>query len=149
MKDEFDQEMDIRHWKYDKKEGKKKDRIFKGKIVSDKEGLRLMLPERQFFIQLIKFAPGKGPKDYFDFYIKLDKILQQMYGFDRCDGMDIHEIASFVTWGRYDMVVLWDAPDMRTANKFLAAWVDPNGFGGSDTLPVAAEAFHPGFPPLP
>lgn len=144
MKDEFDQEMEIRHWKYDKKEGKKKDRIFKCKTVSDKPGLRLMLPERQFFIQLIKFAPGKGPKDYYDFYIKLDKKLEQMYGGNRCDHMDVHEIVSFVTWGRYDMAVLCDAPDMRTANKFLAAWVDPNGFGSSETSPVALISSHVG-----
>jgi hypothetical protein len=132
LKKEFNKEMHIRH----------KKRTFKSKIVSHKPGLRLMLPERQFFIQLIKFAPGKGPKDYFDFYIKLDKKLQQMYGGNRCDGMDIHEIVSFVTWGNYDMVVLWDAPDMRTANKFLAAWVDPDGWN-SNTLPVAVIPMHP------
>lgn len=136
--------MDIRHWKYDKKEGKKKDRVFKCKIVSEQPGLRLMLPERQLFVQLIKFAPGKGPKDYYDFYINLDKKLQKMYGGPRCEHLDVHEIVSLLTWGSYSMVVLWDAPDMMTANKFLAAWVDPNSYGSSETLPVGPIPMHPG-----
>jgi uncharacterized protein with GYD domain len=143
LKDEFDQEMDIRHWKYDKKEGKKKERIFKCKILKKTPGLTLLLPERQFFVQLIKFAPGKGPKDYNDFYKEVDERLRKMYDGDRCGGLDIHEIVSFLTWGRYDMVVLWDAPDMITANKFLAAWVDPNDYGSSENLPGSMITRHP------
>ena len=132
MKDEY-RELDIRHWHFDKKDGKKKDRgPFKCKVL--KEGV--LLPERQFFVQLVKFAPGKGPKDFFDFYTALDKKLKAMYGKTRCEQMDIHEIVSFLTWGQYDMVVLWDAPDMTTANEFLAAWVDPGDYGSSTTLPV-------------
>jgi uncharacterized protein with GYD domain len=139
--DEYDGELDIRHWSFDKKEGKKKDRgPFKYRTL--KEGL--LLPERQFFVQLVKFAPGKGPKDFFEFHIHLDEKLKRMYkGKTRCEGMKIHEIVSFVTWGLYDMVVLWDAPSMATANEFLAAWVDSGDYGTSTTLPVGIVYMHP------
>ena len=142
MSDEYDEELDIRHWSFDKKEGKKKDRgPFKCRTL--KEGI--LLPERQFFVQLVKFAPGKGPKDFFDCYINMDEKLKRMYkGKTRCEGMKIHEIVSFVTWGPYDMVVLWDAPSMTTANEFLAAWIDPCDYGTSTTLPVAVASRHVG-----
>jgi len=143
LREKFDKELDIRHFKYHKKLRRKRDRRFRCRVLKRMRGLTLMLPERQFFVQLIKFAPGKGPMDYNAFYAQVDKRLRQMYGGNRCDGLDIHEIASFLTWGSYDMVVLWDAPDMATANKFLAAWVDPNGYGTSENLPVAVIPFHP------
>jgi hypothetical protein len=138
LADEYNEELDIRHWSLDKKEGKKKDR---GPFKARKVSKGLLIPERQFFVQLVKFAPGKGPEDFFTFYIDLDKKLKTMYGKTRCEGMKIHEIISLLTWGPYDMVVLWDAPDMNTANEFLAAWVDL-GFGASVTMPVGACIRH-------
>jgi hypothetical protein len=147
LKEEFDREMDIAHLRFDKGEGKRKERKFNSKTIVKESGLTLSLPERQFFVQLIKFAPGKGPKDYYDFYIRLEEKLRGLYGagkpdWTRCADMDVHEIVSFVTWGSYDMAVIWDAPNMETANKFLAAWVDPNSFGSSDTLVVGLQSSH-------
>ena len=139
---QYDQELEIQHWPKNKKNRPP----FKARTL--KPGV--ILPERQFFVQLVKFAPGKGPKDFTNFYNSLDKKLAGMYnqkyavksGKTRCDGMDIHEIVSFVTWGAYDMVVLWDAPNMTTANEFLAAWIDPSDYGTSTTLPVGVVPLH-------
>ena len=63
----------------------------------------------------------------------------------RRHGMDIHEIVTFLTWGRYDMVVLWDAPDVRTYNKFLVSWINPDGHSptSSETLTTLSTADHP------
>lgn len=58
--------------------------------------------------------------------------------------MDIHEIATFLTWGKHDMVVIWDAPDLETYNKFLASWVNPaaGSPGTSNTLVVSCHVPH-------
>ena len=130
MKDDV-VEMDIKH----------KDRVFQCEKIPNTE---FLLPKRQFFVQLVKFAPGKGPKDFFDFYIHLDAKVQKMYGGKRCKDMDIHEIANFLTWGSYDMIVLWDAPNMEAANKLLAASLDPGDYGSCTTLPVALTYRHVG-----
>ncbi len=121
-KREYDFELDMRH----------KDRKFRCRTVKkvDKPLYRLVIPERQFFVQLISFAPGKGPKDYVEFHEKLN---------ERRHSMDIHEIATFLTWGPYDMVVIWDAPNLETYNEFLAEWVNPSS-GSPGTGPTLVGA---------
>jgi uncharacterized protein with GYD domain len=113
------------------------------KCVTEKKAkrYRLMIPERQFFVQFVRFAAGTGPEDYVEHYREIDKALKGKYGKTRHQ-MGIHEIATFITLGRYDMVVLWDAPDMATYNKFMAAWPNPRGFGSSETQVVTTFLRH-------
>lgn len=107
---------------------------FTGVVEKEVKGYYdLVIPKEQFFLQFVRFAAGKGPKDYIEFYREIDKVLKQKGDRKTRHEMGIHEIASFITLGRYDMVVLWEAPDMATFNKFMAAWPNPNGFGSSET----------------
>ena len=112
-------------------------RRFKGEVLKRGAGYSLILPDRQFFVQLVKFAPGKGPKDWVAFHNRMNARRHQM---------DIHEIATFLTWGRYDMVVIWDAKDLETYNRFLASWVNPNRdtgvTSGDGNLVVASALKH-------
>jgi hypothetical protein len=112
-----------------------KERKFKCRTVKKGENYSLMIPERQLFVQLVRFAPGKGPKDYVEFHENFNTPRHKK---------DIHEIATFLTWGTYDMVVIWDAPNLETYNEFLASWINPStGFPGtSDTLVGAIALRH-------
>lgn len=94
---------------------------------------------RQVFVMLVKFAPGKGPRDLVDFFDYVDTKLKAdpKIKMTRCE-MDVHERLTYITWGRYDMVIVWDAPDMARATEFLSAWVNPgNPYGTSENLTVA------------
>jgi hypothetical protein len=102
----------------------KTERSFKGTVIKATPDYKLVKPDRTFFIQMVKFAPGKGPQDYIDSYKALDEELKAKYGTDRC-GMDCHEIASFLTFGEEDMIVLWDAPDLETYQKVVLASISP------------------------
>jgi uncharacterized protein with GYD domain len=113
-------------------------RGFEGQILKQDEELKysLVLPDRQLFVQLAKFTPGKGPKDWVAFHKSMN---------ERRHAMGIHEIATFLTWGRYDMVVIWDAPDVKTYNEFLASWLNPQGVERpveSDTHVVSCAIKH-------
>ena len=116
--------------------GEGKPRKFKGQVLKQARDYNLVLPERQFFVQLATFAPGKGVSDWIAFHKTMNR---------RRHAMDIHEIATFLTWGRYDMVVIWDAPDIETYNKFLASWINPGGSSPvtSDTHVVSGTLGHP------
>ena len=115
--------------------GKGRPRKFKGQVLKQTRDYSLVLPDRQFFVQLVKFAAGKGPSDWVAFHKNMNR---------RRHGMDIHEIATFLTWGRYDMGVIWDAPDVEPYNKFLASWINPGGGSPmtSDTHIVASALRH-------
>ena len=101
---------------------------------------------RPVFITLIKFAPGKGPQDVADFFdIDVEKTLAKegytappgdKRGLRRHDPkLNVHELLSYVTWGEYDMVIVWDAESLSVAQKFLIAWASSSsGFGTSSTL---------------
>jgi len=117
--------------------GKGRPRKFKGQVLKQTRDYSLVLPDRQFFVQLVKFAAGKGPSDWVAFHKNMNR---------RRHGMDIHEIATFLTWGRCDMVVLWDAPNIERYNEFLASWINPNGNSPmtSNTLVVASALRHNG-----
>ena len=129
----------IKHVTHDKQE-----RTFYGRVVKKTDDYSLILPKHQFFVQSVKFAPGKGPGDYVRAYKALDDQLKKMYGKTRCE-MGIHEIVTFVTYGRHDLVVLWDAPNIETYHKFLAASLNPgNDFGTTETQPVVTAMAHPG-----
>ncbi len=139
-----DNELDFRHWSFDAKTKKRVERSFKCDVVKTEDGHRLKIPKRQFFIQLVKFTPGKGPKDYTEFYNEIDEKLRR-HGKKTRHELDIHEIATFVTFGQYDMVVLCDAPNMLTYSKFLASYINPgnsSSFGSTNTLISACSATH-------
>ena len=124
---------------------RRKERSFKCDVLQRSGRTYLYKPERQFLVQLVKFAPGKGLQDYVKFYDEIDRRLRKKYRMTRHQ-MDMHEIVTFVTYGEYDMVVLWDAKDLDTVNKVLAEAINPainpNGFGSSQTQIVAMCA-HP------
>ena len=111
-------------------------REFQGDVVKRTADYTLVRPERQFIIELVKFAPGMGPQDWVDFHKDINTMRRKM---------DIHEIATFLTWGEHDMVVLWDAKDLKTYNEFLAATVGPKKrtYGHSRSHPVALTLGHP------
>lgn len=127
----------FKHVKRDKTE-----RSFKGKVLKSTPDYKLVKPDRALLVQLIRFAPDKGPKDYVGFYKYLDTELQKKYGKTRCE-MDVHEITTFLTLGTYDMIVLWDAPDSETFHRVVTAQVNPgSGFGSSETHPVVCSMTH-------
>jgi uncharacterized protein with GYD domain len=137
LSEEEEDVIPIKHVRKDKTE-----RDFKGAVVKDTPDYKLIKPHRVLFVQLVKFAPGKGPKDYVDAYKDIDAELKRKYGKTRCD-MDCHEIATFLTFGRHDMVVLWDAPDLETYQRVFAASVNPGtGFGNTETMTVSAAMKH-------
>jgi len=102
----------------------RKERTFRAKLLQRYGRIALLQPDRQFVIQLVKFAPGKGPQDWLKYYEELDRRLRKRYGMTRHQ-MDFHEIITFATWGRYDMVAIWDANDLGTVNKVLAESINP------------------------
>ena len=111
------------------KKGEGKERPFECRLVRKAENFQLLMPKRQLFLQFIKFAPGMGIKDYLEFYLKqVDGRCEERYGkgMTRHKKFDIHEVLTFVTLGAYDLVVLWDAPDMATFNEFLATVIEPH-----------------------
>jgi hypothetical protein len=111
-------------------------RSFKCKPIQTYAGITMLKPDRQLLVQLVKFAPGKGPQDYVKYYEELDRRLRRRYKKTRHQ-MDYHEIASFTTYGRFDMVVLWNARDLDTVNLVLAESINPaitKTFGTSETL---------------
>jgi uncharacterized protein with GYD domain len=120
----------------------KTERTFDGTVVKDGPGYKFVKPNRAFFLQLVKFVPGKGFKDYVEAYAEIDKELKKKYGKTRCE-MDCHEIATFLTLGRHDMIVLWDAPDLETFQRVITAAVNPGtGFGSSETQTTLACGVH-------
>jgi len=111
-------------------------REFEGDVLKRTEDYTLIHPDRQFIIELVKFAPGMGPQDWVDFHKDINDMRHKM---------DIHEIATFLTWGEHDMVVLWDAKDLRTYNEFLAKTINPKkrSYGHSHSHPAALALCHP------
>jgi len=119
-----------------------KDRSFEGAVVKETSNYKLIKPDRVLLVQLVKFAPGKGPNDYIQAYKDLDRELRAKYNKTRCE-MDCHEITTFLTLGRYDMIVLWDAPDLETYQKVVAASVNPgNSYGNSETHTTMTAMAH-------
>jgi len=126
--------------KHVRKDGK--DMIFEGQVVSETSDYKLIMPDRVLFVQLVKFCCCKGPNDYVQVYKDLDRELKSRYGKTRCE-MDVHEIATFLTLGRYDMVVLWDAPDLATYQEIVAASLNlEKCYGHSETHPIVTTMIH-------
>ena len=118
------------------------ERPLEGVVVKETADYKLVKPGRVLFIQMVKFAPGKGFKDYIECYRAVDAELKKKYGKTRCE-MGCHEIASFFTLGRHDMVCLWDAPDLETYQLMIAALASAAcGYGTAETQTVVICAVH-------
>lgn len=127
----------IKHLTHDK------EITFESQVLKKTDNYALLSPAQQFFVQFVKFAPGKGPDDYVLAYRSVDDKLKKLYGKTRCE-MGIHEIITFVTYGRYDLVVLFYAPSIKVYNKFLAVFLNPgNDFGTTETSPAGGVMLHP------
>jgi uncharacterized protein with GYD domain len=101
------------------------------------------------YLLLVKFAPGKTPKDFVEFFNRVDQKLCWKYGKTRHQ-MGIHERRTFLMKGEYQLAVLWDAPSKRVARRFLAIWLKDgrmsmsDGIGnGSNTNVVSAMKYSP------
>jgi uncharacterized protein with GYD domain len=81
---------------------------------------------RHAYILLVKLRKGKRKEDFVEFFERVDKKLVEKYGRTR-HGMDVHERVTYVTRGRYDLVVLYDAPSPEVERRFRAAWLKNGG----------------------
>ena len=97
---------------------------------------------------LVKFAPGKGPNELAEFFDNDVEAVLKTKGFNAPAGdtkrrhdprLDVHELHSYVTWGEYDMVIIWDAKDMAAAEEFASAWAGKATFGTTNTLVPVVE----------
>lgn len=95
----------------------------------------------QYFVTLVKFGPGYGPKDFMKFLYEHDKYLVERKKPTRHE-RGIHEDQTFITIGNYDMVIVWRAPNFEAAKNYLNDFLNPDGtnFGGStDTLTATGK----------
>ncbi|MCS6831005.1 MAG: GYD domain-containing protein [Armatimonadota bacterium] len=84
------------------------------------------------FVTLAKAVPGRA-KELFSSGLPQLNSLASQHG--------IHVTAAVITYGQYDLVAVWSAPDQATANRFLRA-VAETGLLVTDTmLAVPAESF--------
>jgi hypothetical protein len=104
---------------------------------------------RDAYLLLVKFRPDETPRDFVDFFDRVDEKLYKKYGKTRHE-MGIHERATYKLKGDYQLAVLWDAPNRNVAKKFLAVWLkrdgsmhtsDGSGFKGSNNLVSASGKY--------
>lgn len=72
----------------------------------------------QYFITLVKFSPSSGPKEFMKYLYEADERLTKESKAIRED-REIHEDMTFLTIGRYDMVIIWRAPTFEIAAQYL------------------------------
>lgn len=147
MKEDESLKLPFKHWS----ESKKQEIDFKFDVLKRGDNYQLVKPEKQFFVQMIRFAPGKGPNDYVKFFKDIDQELNKKYkshpkfkGHARHDVLGIHEMLTFITYGRYDMVAIYYAPSLAEFNEFINSYINPNAnsFGSTETLVGASELRH-------
>jgi len=78
------------------------------------------------YILLVKLKKGKRKEDFVEFFERVDRKLVDKYGRTR-HRMDIHERVTYVTRGKYDLVVLYDAPNPKVERRFRAVWLKKGG----------------------
>ena len=85
-----------------------------------------------YFITMVKFNLGKGAMDFMKAADRVDKTLPGGPRHSR----GIHEEMTFVTLGRYDMVMIWYAPDLSIMVKYWQELIDACGadLGQTETL---------------
>jgi uncharacterized protein with GYD domain len=87
-----------------------------------------------YFITLVKLGPGKTPTNFMK---AIDQADQKLARHKR----GIHEDHTFVTLGRYDLVVIWRAPDLTTMGQYLQELFDACGIelGSTETLVATSK----------
>ncbi len=83
------------------------------------------------FISLVKYT-AKGIDNIKESPNRLDAFKQL------CESMGVTVDGFFLTMGRYDVVILVDAPDLKTAAKIILA-TGSAGAVSTETLPAFAE----------
>ncbi len=68
----------------------------------------------KYFVTLVKLDPGKSPKDFMKFFDEADGRLARSRA-----ARNIHEDLTFITMGRYDLVVVWHAPTADDAHQYI------------------------------
>lgn len=101
----------------------------------DKEG-----NEAHYFITLVRLPPGKAPLDFMKAVDAADKLLQKA-GMQTRHQRRIHEDRTFVTLGRYDLVVIWRAPDLKSVSQYLHDLLEvrASDLGASETLVATGQ----------
>lgn len=100
------------------------------------------------YVLLVKLRKGKHIEDFVEFFERVDRVLVERYGKTR-HRLDIHERVTYVTQGKYDLAVLYDAPNAKLARKFRAIWLKKggamrmsDGLGTGTVLPVKAQKIY-------
>jgi len=103
--------------------------------AKDKEG-----NEAYYFVTLVKLPPGKVPLDFMKAVDNADILLQKA-GKQTRHQRRIHEDRTFVTLGRHDLVIIWRAPDLKSASQYHHDLFEVRApdLGATETLVATAE----------
>ena len=83
------------------------------------------------YISLVKYTP-KGVENVKDSPNRLDAVKEL------CKSMDARVESFYLTMGRYDMVLIMDAPDSATVAKLILK-IASQGSVSTETLPAFSE----------
>ena len=83
------------------------------------------------YISLVKYTP-KGVENVKDSPSRLDAVKQL------CESMDARVEGFYLTMGRYDMILIMDAPNAETAAKIILQ-ITSQGSVSTETLPAFPE----------
>ena len=83
------------------------------------------------YISLVKYSP-KGVENVKDSPNRLDAVKEL------CKSMDARVESFYLTMGRYDMVLIMDAPDSATVAKLILK-IASQGSVSTETLPAFSE----------
>ena len=83
------------------------------------------------YISLVKYTP-KGVETVKDSPSRLDAVKQL------CESMDARVEGLYLTLGRYDMILIMDAPNAETAAKIILQ-ITSQGSVSTETLPAFSE----------
>jgi uncharacterized protein with GYD domain len=83
------------------------------------------------YISLVKYTP-KGVENVKDSPSRLDAVKQL------CESMDARVEGFYLTMGRYDMILIMDAPNVETAAKIILQ-ITSQGSVSTETFPAFPE----------
>ena len=83
------------------------------------------------YISLVKYK-GKGIENIKESPDRLDAVKQL------CESMGAKVEGFYLTMGRYDIIMIMDAPDLRTATKLILT-ITSKGNVSTETLPAFPE----------
>jgi uncharacterized protein with GYD domain len=84
------------------------------------------------FVTLAKAAPGRAKELFGGGLVQLNSLASQ-------HGIQIQ--VAMITYGQYDLVTVWSAPDQAAANRFLRAVAETGLLVTDSMLAVPAESF--------